>query len=478
MAPRLRQRMTGAVEPAARRPQQNCVQHAQVDRLPRYLVPQRIVDRRRAAADPTTASWTKPHSTAADPTAAMPAEGAGEPRTRDCRRRSALAEAISATSLGSQASRVPTSRPSFLHLGLDSIVALSVVQAARRTGDCAAGDGLMVECDQLSANSPRRSTPMPRMPSPANVRSRGRRSDPGAAQRPLALRVRRAAAARADRSHPAARHRSAAKALDAPHWPASSTDTRCCDARLDRDRDGACSTVANGDDPPVEVRVSRRSGQAVVAAHDRSGAMDSLDPERAESTVGRRCGCDAHGRARACLLLDGARAWRWTRRRGGSMLERTSPPALHALAAGRSPARGARAHQLPAAGQRLLAERARAAGHRGVLGRRAGRATDPPWGTRRVRGRSRDRAGDSARSGIGDLRAPRPDCPAAGDGGVPMGRPARLPRPSADGDRAGGGDAARPLRRRCWRWRRTAAPARWCRARARPRPIPATRWDC
>ncbi len=118
----------------------------------------------------------------------------------------ALAELVSDVL---QQPRDPMSMPqTSCSWALDSIAALSVVQAARARGialrarlilECANVRELAAAIDSEAADI----TPVRRRP------CRRHRPDPAAAQRPLALRIRRAAPTRSNRSHPVARRRQA-----------------------------------------------------------------------------------------------------------------------------------------------------------------------------------------------------------------------------------------------------------------------------
>ncbi|HXY66752.1 MAG TPA: amino acid adenylation domain-containing protein [Mycobacterium sp.] len=111
-------------------------------RLPRYMVPQRIVIVDEIPLTPN-GKLDEAALTAADPTAAPAAEvsGESEPETAT---ESALAELISAVLGTPDAARVDVTAD-FLHLGVDSIMALSVVQAARARG-IALRARLILEC--------------------------------------------------------------------------------------------------------------------------------------------------------------------------------------------------------------------------------------------------------------------------------------------------------------------------------------------
>ena len=162
-----------------------------IDRLPRYMVPQHIVvvdrmpltphgkidEEALAAVDVAEATATPPET----PTATDPRWPRRSPSSWGTRRVDVTAD--------------------FLQLGLDSIVALSVVQAAPARG-IALRARLMVECDNIRELA----AAIDSDAAAAAPDGTTARADPVAAQRPLALRVRRTAAAGADRSHPAAQH--------------------------------------------------------------------------------------------------------------------------------------------------------------------------------------------------------------------------------------------------------------------------------
>jgi mycobactin peptide synthetase MbtF len=114
-------------------------------RLPRYMAPQRIVIVDEIPLTPN-GKLDEAALTAADPTAATAAQVAGEsePETST---ESALAEIISAV-LGIPGVARADVTADFLHLGLDSIAALSVVQAARVRG-IALRARLILECTNI-----------------------------------------------------------------------------------------------------------------------------------------------------------------------------------------------------------------------------------------------------------------------------------------------------------------------------------------
>ncbi len=174
----------------------------------------------------------------------------------------------------------------FVRQGLDSIVALSVVQAARQRG-IALRARLMLECGtirELAAAIDGESVSL-------GTGRRRRRPDHAAVQRALALRVRRPAAAGADRSHPAARRhhpravgdaaadrhrrpRGAAKPAGPRHHDVGRTRRRRCPHRGRGDRRGDRSrrrAGAPGRGPP---RPAERcaAGRGLAARRRRTGA--------------------------------------------------------------------------------------------------------------------------------------------------------------------------------------------------------------
>jgi mycobactin peptide synthetase MbtF len=114
-------------------------------RLPRYMVPQRIVIVDEIPLTPN-GKLDEAALTAADPTAATPAEVAGESEPETATE-SALAEMISVV-LGIPGVVRADVTADFLRLGLDSIMALSVVQAARARG-IALRARLVLECTNI-----------------------------------------------------------------------------------------------------------------------------------------------------------------------------------------------------------------------------------------------------------------------------------------------------------------------------------------
>src|SRR5271163_3599001 len=114
-------------------------------RMTRYMVPQRIVIVDEIPLTPN-GKLDEAALTAADPTAATPPEAAGEAEPETATE-SALAEVISVV-LGIPGVARADVTADFLHLGLDSIMALSVVQAARARG-IALRARLVLECTNI-----------------------------------------------------------------------------------------------------------------------------------------------------------------------------------------------------------------------------------------------------------------------------------------------------------------------------------------
>ncbi len=130
-----------------------------------------------------------------------------------------------------ETSNVDVRRP--LQMGLDSIVALSVVQAARRR-QVALRARLMVECDTIRELAKRPLTPMPHGRPPAMPAA-----DPGATQHSWLY----STATRAGWHKPGRQVLWIAANAWMPCWPRSSTDTRCCGASSTGMR-GPCRTAS------------------------------------------------------------------------------------------------------------------------------------------------------------------------------------------------------------------------------------------
>ncbi len=185
----------------------------------------------------------------------------------------------------------------FLQMGLDSIVALSVVQAARRRG-IALRARLMLECDTIRELAAAVDADAA-AGTPPNWCGRDRRADPRAAQRSLAVRARRSTPACPDRSHQAARHDHARRAgCDARRHPRRARGVAVSSGS---GRDDACRATENRH---LERSVGRRrNGQRRRKGYRRSAGESR--PAGGPTGVG---GVAARtGRPRAAGT-DGARA--------------------------------------------------------------------------------------------------------------------------------------------------------------------------
>ena len=334
------------------------------------------------------------------------------------------------------------SPPTSLQLGLDSIVALSVVQAARRRG-VALRARLMLECGtirELAAAIDSESVADHRadddgdgpIPLLANVHWLYEYGDPRRLAQTEAIRL--PDGITVDHLHTLLR-----TVVDGHEM------LRC---RLDRDT----MTFVPGavEDFLTEVSVTGDLADAVAEAPARR--VERLDPQRG-ALLSTRCGCATTHHRPACwcctahvLAMDPA-SWR--------IVLGELDAGWHALAAGSAADTGARAHQLPA----VVAAAARArrtARHAATSGRPSWTAKTPIS----VRGgstRRTDRAGDVT---VERLRRPTPP--------TPRGCSARRPadgricwRPPRRRQSPGGAVIAdRTRRRRCWRWSRSAGPTR------------------
>ncbi len=339
-----------------------------IDRLPRYLVPHHIVVLDEL---PLTAHGKIDEKSLAAITEIPVAEGPATPPETPTE--TALAGAFTDV-LGTADVDVTTG---FLHLGLDSIVALSVVQAARRRG-IALRARLMVECETIrelaaaidsdatqhaSASADRE--PIPVLP---NVHWLYEYGEPRRLAQTEVIRL------------PNTINREGLEALLGAVVDGHEI-LRC---RLDRD---AMTLVAQ---PKAGILSEARvSGDLVdaVAKHT-LGATEGLDPQagRLLSAVWlREPGAPGVLVLTAHVLAMDPASWR--------IVLSELDAGLHALAAGRTPT-PAREHTTYRRWSRLLAERARALDTADFWAAEL-RGADPPLGTRRVRPET-DRVGDLA----------------------------------------------------------------------------------
>jgi mycobactin peptide synthetase MbtF len=362
--PRLAAYVAGGVNPPAVAELRSML----IDRLPRYLVPHYIVVLDELPLTPH--GKIDENALAANDVAEGPAT---PPETRT---EMALAEAFTDV-LGTADVDVTAS---FLQMGLDSIVALSVVQAARRRG-IALRARLMVECDtvrELAAaidSDAAHATPLngeveAGEPTPVlpNVHWLYEYGEPRRLAQTEVIRL------------PDTITREGLDAL----LDAVIDGHEVLRCRLDRD---AMTLVAQPKgDILSEVWVS---GELVNdVAKQTLGAMDSLDPQagRLLSAVWLRehDGPGVLVLTAHVLAMDPA-SWR--------IVLSELDAGLHALAAGRTPM-PAREHTSYRQWSRLLAERARALDTEEFWAAEL-QGTDPPLGTRRLRPET-DRVGDLA----------------------------------------------------------------------------------
>ncbi len=362
--PRLAAYVAGGVNPPAVAELRSML----IDRLPRYLVPHYIVVLDELPLTPH--GKIDENALAANDVAEGPATPPETPNEM------ALAEAFTDV-LGTADVDVTAS---FLQMGLDSIVALSVVQAARRRG-IALRARLMVECDtvrELAAaidSDAAHATPLngeveAGEPTPVlpNVHWLYEYGEPRRLAQTEVIRL------------PDTITREGLDAL----LDAVIDGHEVLRCRLDRD---AMTLVAQPKgDILSEVWVS---GELVNdVAKQTLGAMDSLDPQagRLLSAVWLRehDGPGVLVLTAHVLAMDPA-SWR--------IVLSELDAGLHALAAGRTPM-PAREHTSYRQWSRLLAERARALDTEEFWAAEL-QGTDPPLGTRRLRPET-DRVGDLA----------------------------------------------------------------------------------
>jgi mycobactin peptide synthetase MbtF len=362
--PRLAAYVAGGVNPPAVAELRSML----IDRLPRYLVPHYIVVLDELPLTPH--GKIDENALAANDVAEGPATPPETPTEM------ALAEAFTDV-LGTADVDVTAS---FLQMGLDSIVALSVVQAARRRG-IALRARLMVECDtvrELAAaidSDAAHATPLngeveAGEPTPVlpNVHWLYEYGEPRRLAQTEVIRL------------PDTITREGLDAL----LDAVIDGHEVLRCRLDRD---AMTLVAQPKgDILSEVWVS---GELVNdVAKQTLGAMDSLDPQagRLLSAVWLRehDGPGVLVLTAHVLAMDPA-SWR--------IVLSELDAGLHALAAGRTPM-PAREHTSYRQWSRLLAERARALDTEEFWAAEL-QGTDPPLGTRRLRPET-DRVGDLA----------------------------------------------------------------------------------
>jgi mycobactin peptide synthetase MbtF len=362
--PRLAAYVAGGVNPPAVAELRSML----IDRLPRYLVPHYIVVLDELPLTPH--GKIDENALAANDVAESPATPPETPTEM------ALAEAFTDV-LGTADVDVTAS---FLQMGLDSIVALSVVQAARRRG-IALRARLMVECDtvrELAAaidSDAAHATPLngeveAGEPTPVlpNVHWLYEYGEPRRLAQTEVIRL------------PDTITREGLDAL----LDAVIDGHEVLRCRLDRD---AMTLVAQPKgDILSEVWVS---GELVNdVAKQTLGAMDSLDPQagRLLSAVWLRehDGPGVLVLTAHVLAMDPA-SWR--------IVLSELDAGLHALAAGRTPM-PAREHTSYRQWSRLLAERARALDTEEFWAAEL-QGTDPPLGTRRLRPET-DRVGDLA----------------------------------------------------------------------------------
>jgi mycobactin peptide synthetase MbtF len=362
--PRLAAYVAGGVNPPAVAELRSML----IDRLPRYLVPHYIVVLDELPLTPH--GKIDENALAANDVAEGPATPPETPNEM------ALAEAFTDV-LGTADVDVTAS---FLQMGLDSIVALSVVQAARRRG-IALRARLMVECDtvrELAAaidSDAAHATPLngeveAGEPTPVlpNVHWLYEYGEPRRLAQTEVIRL------------PDTITREGLDAL----LDAVIDGHEVLRCRLDRD---AMTLVAQ---PKGDILSEVWVGGELVndVAKQTLGAMDSLDPQagRLLSAVWLRehDGPGVLVLTAHVLAMDPA-SWR--------IVLSELDAGLHALAAGRTPM-PAREHTSYRQWSRLLAERARALDTEEFWAAEL-QGTDPPLGTRRLRPET-DRVGDLA----------------------------------------------------------------------------------
>jgi mycobactin peptide synthetase MbtF len=355
-------------------------------RLPRYMVPQRIVVVDKI---PLTANGKPDEAALADVDSAAPVASAPQTLTE-----SALVELLSELL---QAPRVD-STADLLQLGLDSIVALSVVQAARRRGiglrarlilECGTigelAAAIDTEADCAGREPDDESAPIPLLPNAHWLFEYG---DPRRLAQTEAIRLPEGVTGEQLRT---------ALATIVDGHPVLRT-------RLDR----ASMTLV-----PIPARVflaeALLSGEQAAIAEHTKRILESLDPERG-TLIAAAWLRTASGRgvlvlAAHVLAMDPA-SWR--------VVLGELDAALHALAAGRSPA-PVREHTSYRRWTHALSERARSLDTAPFWASQLDH-DDPDLGARRVRA-SRDRARDLL------VRATVVDAEITGrllDSGVPM----------------------------------------------------------